>query len=205
MNKFKKIYLNLCKKIYSVGRLEFDEYQISKNYQNATVQEKTIFYTGSTIYNPSNDKSKIKIGVNCHIYGSLNVLPYGGCISFGDNCSLGDHSRIVSVKGIYIGDRVMIAHNVNILDNNSHPRDAKMRHDDFINNYSGGTKTYDLEGKEIIIEDDVSIGFNSTILKGVTIGKGSIIAPGSMVVRNVPPNSIVFGHPAKVVWKIKQA
>ena len=51
----------------------------------------------------------------------------------------------------------------------------------------------------IIVEDDVWIGMNSIILSGVTIGKGSVVAAGSVIVKNVPPYSIVGGNPARII------
>lgn len=53
--------------------------------------------------------------------------------------------------------------------------------------------------KDVIIEDGVWVGCNVTILKGVHIGKGSVIAAGSIVTKDVPPYSIVGGNPAKVI------
>ena len=50
------------------------------------------------------------------------------------------------------------------------------------------------------IGDDAWIGFNATILKGVKIGRGAIVAAGSVVVKDVPDNAIVAGNPAKVIW-----
>jgi maltose O-acetyltransferase len=61
----------------------------------------------------------------------------------------------------------------------------------------------DGESAEIIIEDDVWVGAKATILKGVRIGKGAVIAVGSVVTKNVPPNSIVAGVPAKVIKEDK--
>ena len=55
--------------------------------------------------------------------------------------------------------------------------------------------------KEIIIEDDVWIGANSTITAGVTIGKHSIIGAGSVVTKNIPPYSVAVGSPAKIKKK----
>lgn len=52
--------------------------------------------------------------------------------------------------------------------------------------------------KDVIFEGDNWIGMNSTILKGVTIGRGSIVAAGSVVVKSTPPYSIVGGVPARV-------
>ena len=58
----------------------------------------------------------------------------------------------------------------------------------------------DAESKgEIIVEDEVWIGYGATILSGVTLGKGSIIAAGSVVTRDIPPYAIAAGNPAKVV------
>jgi acetyltransferase-like isoleucine patch superfamily enzyme len=153
--------------------------------------------------NLSNDPQKITVGANCHIYGSITVYNYGGKIKLGNCCSLGEYSRIISGKSITIGDRVMIAHNVNILDNNSHPKNARLRHEDFLNTYSSGMKEYDLESKEIIIEDDVWIGFNCIILKGVRIGRGAIIGAGSVVVKDVEPWTINVGNPLRCVKKLQ--
>ncbi|MBQ0004011.1 MAG: hypothetical protein KBT21_10810 [Treponema sp.] len=59
-----------------------------------------------------------------------------------------------------------------------------------------------LDPKPIKIEDDVWIGCNSIILRGITIGKASIVAAGSVVTKDVPPYTIVAGNPAKVIKKI---
>jgi maltose O-acetyltransferase len=65
------------------------------------------------------------------------------------------------------------------------------------------TNDFDIQSKPILIEDDVWIGFNSAVLKGVTIGKGSIVAACSVVTKDVPEFVIVAGNPAKVVKEIK--
>ncbi|NOT76640.1 MAG: acyltransferase [Cyclobacteriaceae bacterium] len=199
MNLIRNIYLRICERIFSVGKAEYEKKVNLRIRENSTVKSSTVFYSGSSLNNFSNDKSRITLGENCHIYGALTVLPFGGKITFGDNCSFGEFSRITSTKGIYIGSRVMIAHNVNILDNNSHPTDDKLRHEDFINSYNGHMKEYDLKAKEIVIEDDVWIGFNSIILKGVHIGKSAIIGAGSIVTKDVPEYSVVAGNPLRAI------
>ena len=98
----------------------------------------------------------------------------------------------------------MISHNVNIADTNSHEIDALERHTSFKEIMQEG-KHPDyptVKTKPIIIEDDVWIGFNSIILKGVTIGKGAIIAAGSVVTKDIPPFSMVAGNPAKIIKTI---
>ena len=64
----------------------------------------------------------------------------------------------------------------------------------------GNNKTRpQIKSKPVLIEDDVWIGFNATILKGVRIGEGAIINPGAVVVDDVPPHTTVAGNPAKPV------
>ncbi|RYE17040.1 MAG: acyltransferase, partial [Sphingobacteriales bacterium] len=58
--------------------------------------------------------------------------------------------------------------------------------------------------KFIIIEDDCWIGTNSVVLAGVTVGRGSVIAAGSVVTKDVPPYSVVAGVPAKIIKKRKE-
>jgi acetyltransferase-like isoleucine patch superfamily enzyme len=53
----------------------------------------------------------------------------------------------------------------------------------------------------VVIEDDVWIGYNATIMKGVTIGRGAIIQPGSMILKDVPPGAVVSGNPARIEQK----
>jgi maltose O-acetyltransferase len=57
----------------------------------------------------------------------------------------------------------------------------------------------DVPSCSILIEDDVWIAFNATILKGVTIGKGAIVGAGSVVTRDVASYAIVAGNPARVI------
>lgn len=200
---FKLLYARFAQRIYSVGKLHYEDKQVLNNGKHALIGEGTFFYVGASIQNMTNDIKRIVIGKNCHIYGAICLLPFGGRVQFGDNCSFGDLSRIVSCKEIVIGNRVMIAHNVNILDNNSHPIDASLRHEDFMKTYSGVSKEFDLDAQEINIEDDVWIGFNSIILKGVTIGRGAIIGAGSVVTKDVAPWTVNVGNPLRCVKKLE--
>lgn len=88
---------------------------------------------------------------------------------------------------VQIGENVRIAPYTIILDSDFH--DVK---DHFMDGYS----------KPVIIEDNVWLATRCTILKGVTIGKGSVVAAGSVVTKDVPPNSVVAGVPARLIKKI---
>jgi acetyltransferase-like isoleucine patch superfamily enzyme len=147
--------------------------------------------------------ASIKIGAYTHIKGELLTFGHGGRIIIGDYCYVGEQSRIWSALHITIGDRVMIAHNVNIFDNLTHPINPKARHDHFKRIIMNGhPKQADLSEAAVIISDDAWLGCMSIILKGVTIGEGAIVGAGSVVTKDVLPWTIVAGNPAKVIRKI---
>lgn len=146
----------------------------------------------------------IQVEKNTCIRGALEIQRENGIIEIGSNCYIGDHTRIWAAENIKIGNNVLIAHNVNIFDNDTHPVDYKDRRNDAENIiFHGVRKNYpSLKSKAIDIGDDVWIGCNSIILKGVKIGNGSIIAAGSVVTKSVPPFSLVAGNPAKIVKEL---
>jgi len=163
----------------------------------------SVLYQTSSIINALGKKDNIAIGNFCHIRGELFLFGHGGRIEMGDYCYLGFNSRIWSAKNIKIGNRVLISHNCNIFDNDTHPLDPDARHQQFIDIITTGhPKQIDLREEEVVIEDDVLIGANATVLKGVTLGKASIIGTGSLVTRNVPPYTVVAGNPARVVKEL---
>lgn len=123
-----------------------------------------------------------------------------GIISIGDYSYIGQNSRIWALKSIHIGKRVLISHNVFIVDNLTHPMDPQMRHQQYMAKYGYPfPQNINLEEKEIIIEDDVWIAANVIILSGVHIGKGAVIGAGSVITKNVAAGSVVAGNPAKVL------
>jgi len=126
-------------------------------------------------------------------YDTKSKFEYKVYISDSKRLKIGNYVRInenVFLQGdISIGDHVMIAPNVSIY--------TKTHIHSDINTpmvCSGETKT-----KQVIIEDDVWLGINTTILPGVTIGKGSIIGANSLVNKSIPPYSIFGGVPAKFI------
>lgn len=161
-------------------------------------------FPSAKILNAQKKKDKIVIGENTIIKGELFVFGHGGSINVGDYCIIEKDSRVWSAGSIFIGNRVLISHNVNIHDNNSHPLDHVERHAHFKEILSNGhpKSGLDLNEKPIIINDDSWIGFNAVILKGVSIGRGAIVAANSLVTKNVPPFTVVAGNPARVIKKV---
>lgn len=141
------------------------------------------------------DKCKFNSARNSVILGlhypcSLVTLRAGAEISFGNN-SGGSGLRIAARSKISIGNNVLIGANCTIIDNDFH-------HSNYRNRESGHDN---IIAKPIFIEDDVFIGFNSVILKGVRIGKNSVIGANSIVFNDIPENSIAIGNPCKLVMK----
>lgn len=124
--------------------------------------------------------SQIALGRKIHIRGNTELRASNGCISIGDNVFINRNCVICSHGKITIRDLVTIGPNTCIFD-----------HD---HGNSGSFIT-----APIVIEEGCWIGANVVILKGVTVGHDSIVAAGSVVTKNVPPNSVVGGVPAKII------
>lgn len=126
---------------------------------------------------------------------SVTIFPpiqtnFGKHIFFGKNIIVNHGCSFLDMGGIYIGDNVLIAPKVNLL-TEGHPIDPAIRH------------TTLCPGK-IVIKENAWIGAASTVLPGVTIGKNSIVAAGSVVTKDVEDNTIVAGTPAKMIKRIPE-
>ena len=150
------------------------------------------------------NKYDIVIGKRCEIKGQLFSFE-GGKILIGNNVFMNYNSFIGSMEAVTIGNDVIIATNVRIFDNNNHPRSPTQREMMSHNDFYGELWTWKYaEHKPVVIGDNVWIGEFSAILKGVTIGKGSIVASHSVVTKDVPPYVIVAGNPARVVKRLEE-
>ena len=174
-----------------------EEY-ISFNTQNCVLGDNSRLLSDARIVNFQGNPNKIKIGNNCIIRGELLINEYGGKITIGNYSSVGEFSRIWSGEEIVIGNSVHISHNVNIMDCNTHAINHLERHEEYVQIFNEGNIKMkgNIASAPITIEDFVWISFNAAILKGVTIGKGAIVAANSLVTKNVEPFTLVGGNPA---------
>lgn len=141
----------------------------------------------------------ITLGDNCMIRGTLTSQD-NGKISFGNDCCVFHKTVIGAVNSITIGNRAIISNHIHIYDNNNHPTSPEVRAQMCLGGFYGDAWRWKhSESSPIVIEDDVWIGEYSAIMKGVRIGKGSIVAAHSVVTKDVPPYSVVAGNPARVV------
>ena len=149
--------------------------------------------------------SDVKLGKDVKIYDFVNLY---GCeiddntkigtfveiqknAKIGKNCKISSHTFIC--EGVFIEDGVFVGHNVTFI-NDLFPRalnrDGSMQSDD------------DWTCIKTLVKRGASIGSSATILCGITVGENAIIGAGSVVTKDVPPNTIVAGNPAKVLRKI---
>lgn len=173
--------------------------------KNCTIGNDVVIYRETKISNLTTDKKKILIGDESVINGMLTLYPFGEKIDIGKNTYIGIGTRIWAMGKIEIGNNVLIAHNVNIIDNNSHSIESKTRMHELsylVNKGFPKENIFNIKKGDIKIRDNVWIGLNSIILKGVEIGENSIVAAGSVVTKNVPPNTMVAGNPARPIKKV---
>jgi acetyltransferase-like isoleucine patch superfamily enzyme len=182
------------------GKAVASEKSLEKSiYEKCMLGKESVVYQPELITSQDADRISIYIGEHTHIRGELMTFP-GGKIEIGDFCYIGGETKVWSDTFIKIGDRVLISHNVNIFDNQTHPLDPVERHNQFVHIIQKGfPKDIDLSGKPVVIEDDVWIACNAVILRGVHIGRAAVIAAGSVVTKDVPSGTIVAGNPAKVI------
>jgi len=170
----------------------------------ATLASTAQIESEGTIENFLGDPNCIIIGEKSHIRGRLLTYGHGGKISIGAWCYVGVRTEIWSMESIEIGNRVLISHNVNIHDGTAHSQNASERHEHYRHILRAGhPRTSEhmpgISSAPIIIEDDVWISFGVTILKGVRIGTGSIIAANSLVAKDVPPHVVYRNEIVPVV------
>ena len=150
--------------------------------------------------------NNVKLGQNVKIFDFVNL--YGCSIddnskigtfveiqknaSVGKNCKISSHSFIC--EGVHIEDNVFIGHNVTFI-NDKFPRSV---------NVDGEMQTEsDWKVVETFIKKGASVGSSSTILCGITVGENSIVGAGAVVTKDVPPNTVVAGVPARIIKSLE--
>lgn len=177
--------------------------QRSRLRKSCVFEPTTVFHDTARVLNHRRMPGAIVLGRSTHVRGELFTFGHGGEISLGDFCYVGEGTRIWSAKRINIGHRVLIAHNVTILDSLTHPLDAEKRHEHFRQIITTGhPENVDLDERAVDIANDAWIGCAVVILRGVSVGSGAIVGAGSVVTDDVPAWTVVAGNPARIVSRL---
>jgi acetyltransferase-like isoleucine patch superfamily enzyme len=143
------------------------------------------------------------IGQHCTLDGVHFALGKTAHAQIGDYCCFSNAVLLCELE-LRIGNYVIIGWNATIADTDFHPISPAQRVADAVacSPLGNGGHRPIIAAQPVIIEDDVWIGPNATILKGVRIGAGSFIEPGALVTRDVPARSRVAGNPAQIIGNV---
>lgn len=158
---------------------------------------------------PYGDRSK-RYGMIKELFGSVGtnvsvgdgvIVGFGDNIHIGDNVSVNYRCMLIDCNTITIGNDVLIAPGVQ-LNTASHPVDMSER---LTKDWSPATGEYRWRtyAKPIVIGNGCWIGANATVLGGVTIGDGAVVAAGAVVTKDVAAHTLVGGVPARFIKNVK--
>ena len=178
----------------------------SGKWQHGTVPENVVLgpntvITGDLAFKRFHSRlpDALRIGAHGTMDGVHFDLGENARVAIGDYCYFTNVVLLCELE-VRIGNYVVIGWNTTLADSDFHPIAPALRvADAFACSPLGkGRPRPPVACKAIVIEDDVWIGPNATVLKGVRIGAGAWIEPGSMVTRDVPTRTRVMGNPAQV-------
>ncbi|HUV84153.1 MAG TPA: acyltransferase [Methanosarcinales archaeon] len=158
---------------------------------NADVSPEAEIGEGTKIWDWAKIRENSVIGKNCIVAKGVYIEDF---VHIGDNVKIGNNASIF--KGVTIKDGVFIGPHV-CFTNDKTPR--------AINPDGSLQGARDWKVVDTLVENGASIGANSTIVCGVTIGKFAMIGAGSVVTKDVPAYSLVYGNPAKVKGRVDKS
>jgi acetyltransferase-like isoleucine patch superfamily enzyme len=146
----------------------------------------------------------LTIGKHCTMDGVHFDLGKDGKAIIGDYCYFTNVVLLCELE-VRVGNYVLIGWNTTIADTDFHPIAPAERIADALacSPLGKGRPRPQVIRRPVVIEDDVWIGPNATILKGVRLGRGAFIEPGSLVTRDVAPRVRVMGNPAQIIGEVE--
>ena len=143
------------------------------------------------------------VGAHCTMDGVHFAVGEEGSIHIGDYCYFTNAVLLCELE-LRVGSYVVVGWNATIADTDFHPIAPAERIADAVacSPLGKGRRRPEIVRRPVVIEDDVWVGPNATILKGVRVGAGAFIEAGALVTRDVPARARVIGNPAAVVGEV---
>jgi galactoside O-acetyltransferase len=186
---------------------------IKRNGNYILIDKTAVLLPGTSIdFRTKRHDIGITIGTDSMLGCNFILESEEAAITVGERTFINGGTSLIAAYGITIGNDVMIAWGCTIYDHNSHSLNWEHRYDDMVSirtsymRYGNITQNKDwsrVKRSPINIGDKVWIGFNSMILKGVTLGEGAVVAAGSVVTKDVAPWTCVGGNPARYIKTAK--
>jgi len=185
MSRYISIILRLILKtyrtIFSLVRINY--YRMM--YPNISINENTFLDIGVRI--KVTDGGSLILGKGVHVERYSSLIVKKGVLSIGDNSFIGERAMLVANDRVQLGDDCLIAANVTIRDQNHG-----------MNSTLGIYRLQEMAVNKIIIGNNVWIGANSVVLKGVSIGDNTAIGANAVVNKDIGNNVLAVGIPAKI-------
>lgn len=145
----------------------------------------------------------IEIGDDCYLSGTIVLHSSKAKVKIGDRVFIGPDTTLFCYEGIDVLDDTMISWGCTLIDTNSHSLKSSERSNDVLDWKRGWQyKNWSVVvSKKIIIGKMCWIGFNSIIVKGVSLSEGTVVASGSVVTSNTEAFTVVGGNPARLIKK----
>jgi acetyltransferase-like isoleucine patch superfamily enzyme len=143
------------------------------------------------------------IGAHCTMDGVHFAVGEEGRVEVGDYCYFTNAVLLCELE-LRFGSYVVIGWNATIADTDFHPLGPAERIADAIacSPLGKGRARPEIVRRPVVIEDDVWVGPNATILKGVRVGAGAVVEAGALVTRDVPPRARILGNPAQIIGEV---
>jgi len=179
----------MTKLFFFIKKLLYARFSTNKRIQGTCVKHQPVVIRGKgeVIFGKNTSFGVVNAPFYYNTYAYIEARNAEAKVTFGDNTHINNSFSVISEANITIGSNVLIGFNCTISDSNFHDLNPNNR------------KHTDPNPEAVIIEDNVFFGNNVTILKGVTIGKNSVVASGAVVSKSFPENVVIGGVPAKIL------